>query len=141
METSALNHMVIHVQPANQSFYKALFSFLGWKVLMEDAQSLGVMGNNHVSLWFLGPIKNAANDYDGIGMNHLAIAVSSQAAVDETVVYLQEHNIQMLFETPRNRPEWCRNEDEMYYQVMFESPDRILLEVVYAGPRAKQVFP
>ena len=70
-------------------------------------------------------------------MNHLAISVSSQAAVDKTVVYLQEHNIKMLFETPRHRPEFCSSTEETYYQVMFESPDRILFEVVYLGNRVE----
>jgi hypothetical protein len=40
----------------------------------------------------------------------------------------------MLFETPRHRPEFS-SEDSTYYQIMFESPDRILLEFVYTGPK------
>jgi hypothetical protein len=31
----------------------------------------------------------------------------------------------------RHRPEFAQGEDQTYYQVMFASPDRILLEVVY----------
>lgn len=137
MEKSTFGHMVVNIQGTNQSFYKDLFKFLEWKLLMEHPKVLGVEDENKVSLWFLDPIKNVDNDYDGIGMNHLAISSPSQAAVDETVVYLQKHDIKMLFETPRHRPEFCGSTDEAYYQVMFESPDRILFEVVYTGIRSK----
>jgi catechol 2,3-dioxygenase-like lactoylglutathione lyase family enzyme len=137
MEKTTFGHMVVNIQEVNQSFYKDLFNFLGWKVLLDDPKVLGIEDENKVSLWFDNPIKKVNNDYDGIGMNHLAISVLSQAAVDETVVYLQKHNIKMLFETPRHRPEFCGSKDETYYQVMFESPDRILFEVVYTGIRSK----
>jgi catechol 2,3-dioxygenase-like lactoylglutathione lyase family enzyme len=137
MEKSTLGHMVINIQGANQSFYKDLFNFLGWKLLTDHPEVLGIEDENKVSLWFLNPIKNVVDDYDGIGMNHLAISVPSQDAVDETVVYLQSHDIKTLFETPRHRPEFCGSTDVTYYQVMFEGPDRILFEVVYIGPRSK----
>ena len=137
MEKTIFGHMVVNIQEVNQSFYKDLFNFLGWKVLLDDPKVLGIEDENKISLWFDHPIKKVNNDYDGIGMNHLAISVLSQAAVDETVVYLQKHNIKMLFETPRHRPEFCGSTDETYYQVMFESPDRILFEVVYTGIRSK----
>jgi catechol 2,3-dioxygenase-like lactoylglutathione lyase family enzyme len=137
MEKTTFGHMVVNIQEVNQSFYKDLFDFLGWKVLLDDPKVLGIEDENKVSLWFAEPIKKVNNDYDGIGMNHLAISVLSQAAVDETIVYLQKHNIKMLFETPRHRPEFCGSTDETYYQVMFESPDRILFEVVYTGIRSK----
>ena len=39
----------------------------------------------------------------------------------------------LLFETPRHRPDFARSADQTYYQVMFEIPDHILLEVVYTG--------
>jgi hypothetical protein len=50
---------------------------------------------------------------------------------------LQQHGIQALFDTPRHRPEFCSSPDNTYYQVMFESPDRILFEVVYTGPKTR----
>jgi hypothetical protein len=42
----------------------------------------------------------------------------------------------MLFDTPRHRPDFSQSPDHTYYQIMFESPDRILFEVVYTGPLA-----
>ncbi len=53
------------------------------------------------------------------------------------VNYLRERNIPPLFDTPRHRPEFAMNEEYTYYQVMFESPDRILFEIVYMGPLQK----
>ncbi|MDO9120413.1 MAG: hypothetical protein Q7U31_01420, partial [Anaerolineaceae bacterium] len=74
------------------------------------------------------------NDYDGIGMNHLGVSVEKQSDVDETVEYLKAKGVTALFETPRHRSEFS-GEGSTYYQVMFESPDKILFEVVYTGPK------
>ena len=137
MDKSTFGHLLVNIQEEHKDFYKDLFSFLGWKVLFDEPKMLGIEDEHKVSLWFVNPIKKVNNDYDGIGMNHLGLSVPSQAAVDETVAYLQKHNIKALFETPRHRPEFCGSEDETYYQVMFESPDRILFEVVYTGPLEK----
>ena len=137
MDKSTLGHLVINIIKENQVFYKEILSFLGWKIIVDHPGMLGIEDRNGVSLWFTNQIKKVNNDYDGVGMNHLAISVSSQLAVDETVAYLQKNNIKMLFETPRHRPEFCSSPAETYYQVMFESPDRILFEVVYTGPRIK----
>ena len=89
------------------------------------------------SLWFFGGAKEANNDYDGPGMNHLGMLVQQQSEVDQMVEYLQERDIPCLFGTPRHRPEFSLDAEHTYYQVMFESPDHILFEVVYMGPFAK----
>ena len=135
MVKSVFSHLQVNIHSENKAFYKELFEFLGWQVIMEEPGMLGVGDEHKVSLWFMDPIKNLANDYDGIGMNHIGISVPTQAAVDETVAFLQKHKIQSLFETPRHRPEFCGSTDETYYQVMFKSPDAILFEVVYTGPK------
>jgi hypothetical protein len=69
-------------------------------------------------------------------MNHLGIGAASQVDVDAAVAYLAERGVAALFETPRHRPEFSGSEEQTYYQVMFESPDRILFEVVYTGPKS-----
>ena len=51
------------------------------------------------------------------------------------MAYLQARGMALLFETPRHRPEFARDEQSTYYQVMFETPDRLLLEIVYIGPK------
>lgn len=134
MQTN-VSHLVYGVSPANLPFYKELMSFLGWSVLYEGDGMLGVGNGGETSIWFGAPLKDVANDYDGPGLNHLGIGTESQADVDATVAYLAERGVPALFETPRHRPEFS-GPDSTYYQVMFETPDRLLIEVVYIGPLA-----
>ena len=108
---------------------------LGWKKLYQDENKLGVGLDDGSSFWFSTPIKEFVNDYDGPGVNHVGINTSTKAEVDETVKFLQSKGIVALFETPRHRPEFSGGEDQTYYQIMFESPDRILFEIVYIGPK------
>ncbi len=130
-----VGHILFNVRPENLAFYKDLLTHLGWRPLYESDEMLGVVDARGTSIWFGGRVKEAANDYDGPGMNHLALHTDTQADVDATVAYLRERNVPPLFETPRHRPEFSQSEDQTYYQVMFESPDRILWEVVYVGPK------
>jgi catechol 2,3-dioxygenase-like lactoylglutathione lyase family enzyme len=130
-----IGHMQFNVRAANVAFYKDLLTFLGWRVLYEGEGMLGVGSADGASLWFAGQVKDVANDYDGPGLNHLAIGTETQADVDTTAAYLRERGVELLFGTPLHRPEFS-GEGRTYYQVMFESPDRILLEVVYTGPKA-----
>jgi catechol 2,3-dioxygenase-like lactoylglutathione lyase family enzyme len=132
-----LGHLVFGVATANMAFYRDLFGFLGWQTVYENPEMLGV-GAGGVSLWFGLHIKDVGNDYDGPGVNHVAIAAESIADVDSSVAYLQHHGVRALFETPRHRPEFASADDQTYYQVMFESPDRILFEFVYTGPKDRR---
>ena len=134
MPASRIGHLQVNVASANIPFYKDLLGFLGWHILYDDVDILGMEDEQGASLWFNGGAKPAANDYDGPGMNHLALAAAAQSDVDGTVAYLKERGIPALFDTPRHRPEFSPSPDKTYYQVMFESPDRVLLEVVYMGP-------
>ncbi|MBT3189915.1 MAG: hypothetical protein HN855_07035 [Anaerolineae bacterium] len=129
--------MQLNINSQNLPFYKDFFAFVGWKTLHEDATMLGV-GSTDASLWLIGNANDAKNDYDGTGMNHLALHVKSQDEVDQMVEYLREENIVPLFETPRYRPEFSQDADHTYYQVMFETPDKILIEVVYGGLLKKE---
>jgi catechol 2,3-dioxygenase-like lactoylglutathione lyase family enzyme len=131
---SSIGHLQININLQNLPYYKELFTFLGWSLWVDEPNMLGVGIASGTSLWFLGVSKDACNDHDGNGLNHLAIAVPAQSDVDETVAYMQTHGIAALFETPRHRPEFSSSTDTTYYQVMFETPDGILIEVVYTGP-------
>ena len=133
---SYLGHIQLNVQPTNVSFYKDLFGALGWKTISEGDGVLGVADTNGTSLWFIGHVKDVQNDYDGPGVNHLAISVTAQSDVDVAARYLTEHRVKHLFDTPRHRPEFSGDGPDTYYQVMFESPDRILFEIVYIGPKS-----
>ncbi len=130
---SQLGHLQINIKRENLDFYKQLLAFLEWHVIYSTDDFIGAVDKNGASVWFMGFANEAKNDYDGAGMNHLAFGVAAQGDVDATVAYLQEKGVDLLFETPRHRPDFAQGPDQTYYQVMFESPDRILLEVVYTG--------
>lgn len=129
-----LNHIQINIDYSNINFYKELFTFLGWKVIVETDGILGFGSDVNGSIWFLAKKSEHTNDYDGNGVNHIGIGADSISSVDETVNYLKSKNVTLLFDTPKHRPEFASGE-ETYYQVMFESPDKILWEVVYYGPK------
>jgi catechol 2,3-dioxygenase-like lactoylglutathione lyase family enzyme len=133
---NSISHLQFNVDPANLSFYRDLTTYLGWKTIYDGDGMLGVGGKDHSSLWFAGQVKDVSNDYDGPGLNHLGIGAASQAEVDAAAAWLAERGVTALFETPRHRPDFSQSEDDTYYQVMFETPDHILLEVVYTGPKS-----
>jgi catechol 2,3-dioxygenase-like lactoylglutathione lyase family enzyme len=133
---SQIGHVVCNINPENANFYKDLLAFAGWTVIFEAPGSVGVAGKGGASLWFMGQANDAQNDYDGRGVNHLALHVPAQTDVDAAVQYLADHGVKALFETPRHRPDFASSPADTYYQVMFESPDRILFEIVYIGPKA-----
>ncbi|MGC4192954.1 MAG: hypothetical protein QM589_17550 [Thermomicrobiales bacterium] len=136
---SWIHHLLFRIDMANVAFYRELFTALEWSVVRDNEDVLGVLGANGELLEFTGPYHpEVTSDYDGKGLNHLAVAVDSVADVDAFVMYMADQGIVPLFETPRHRPEFAEystagNGD--YYHVMFESPDNLLLEVLYAGPR------
>jgi catechol 2,3-dioxygenase-like lactoylglutathione lyase family enzyme len=132
---SNLHHIQFMVGAGNQPFYRDLFTFLEWNTLYDDDGMLGVSDGHGASLWFADQVKDVSNDYDGPGMNHLGLGADSVAVVDATVAFLRERNVELLFDTPQHRAEFSESEEHTYYQVMFESPDRILIEVVYTGPK------
>ena len=133
---SQFGHLQINIDPANLGFYRDLFAFLEWAPYADTDEMLGVGDANGGSLWFGGYDGNGkANDYDGIGVNHIGIAVSAQKDVDAAVDYLKSKNVEALFETPRHRPDFGMGDGQTYYQVMFRSPDNLLFEIVYIGPK------
>jgi catechol 2,3-dioxygenase-like lactoylglutathione lyase family enzyme len=108
--------------------------FLGWKMILEEEKIVGFSSGESASIWFLAKTNDSQNNYDGIGVNHIGIGVNSIEPVNAIVDYLADHAVKTLFGTPRYRPEFS-GADNIYYQVMFESPDKILFEVVCAGPK------
>jgi catechol 2,3-dioxygenase-like lactoylglutathione lyase family enzyme len=135
MQTAPIGHMQFNVRGENLPFYRDLLTFLGWRVIGEWPGMIGLGSLGGQSLWFIGQAKEVSNDYDGPGLNHLAFAAASVADVDESVAWLHGRGVAALFETPRHRPDFSADEQSTYYQVMFETPDRILVEIVYIGPK------
>ncbi len=135
MTRGKLGHLQLNVKSENLPFYTGLFTELGWASIMSADWAEAFKDAGDVSLWFIAGAKDVQNDYDGPGVNHIALAAESQAEVDATVAWLNEQGITCLFETPQHRPDFAQSEDHTYYQVMFESPDGILFEHVYIGPK------
>jgi catechol 2,3-dioxygenase-like lactoylglutathione lyase family enzyme len=130
-----LGHILFNVEAANLPFYRSLLEFMGWQTIEDDPAMLGVSDGARGSLWFGTEGKAIANDYDGRGVNHVALGTEAQTDIDAIAAYLQEQGVALLFSTPQHRAEFSHG-DHTYYQVMFESPDGILFECVYTGPKA-----
>lgn len=128
-----VGHLVYGVHPENLAFYREMFTFLGWAVLYEGEGMLGLGASDDTSIWFGAATAEVANHYDGPGLNHLALQSETVGEVDEAAAWLGERGIEMRFDTPRHRPDFS-GEGSTYYQIMFESPDRLLFEIVYIGP-------
>jgi catechol 2,3-dioxygenase-like lactoylglutathione lyase family enzyme len=133
---SAWNHVQMNVEPANRAFYKELFTLLGWEAWHEDEKMLGMGVEGKGSFWFASAPGKQKTDYDQLGVNHLGVRAEEQKDVDEVAAFLKRRGVAALFGTPRHRPEFAEGEGQTYYQVMFASPDHVLLEVVYIGPKA-----
>jgi catechol 2,3-dioxygenase-like lactoylglutathione lyase family enzyme len=134
---SAFYHLQININTKNLSFYNDIMKFLGWIIIFENEEMAGYRSEKNGDLWFIGAQKQQITDYDGYGVNHIGLRVENQSDVDEVVTYLKQHRVEPLFETPKHRPDFASEPDETYYQVMFESPDKILFEVVYVGPKVE----
>lgn len=135
---TALSHLQVNVRKENLPYYADLFNFLGWNTLHQDEGVIhGVSGSNKASLWFYAAeTRDVANDYDGPGTNHIAIGAEAQGDIDTAADYLRGKGVELLFATPRHRAEFSSGEGQTYYQVMFKSPDNVLFEIVYTGPKS-----
>ena len=128
-------HIQVNIDFKNISFYKDLLFFLGWSVIFETSDTIGFKSGENGDLWFVDSQKKEQTDYDKMGMNHLSVRVEKQPDLDRLISYLKEKQILPLFGTPKHRSEFTSNKNETYYQVMFVSPDNILFEIVYIGPK------
>lgn len=135
-----MNSYFYHIQfnvnlKKNKGFYSELMKFLGWDVIFEGDKVIGFKTKTNGDLWFVDASEKEIQDYDDIGANHVSLRVDEMKDVDSVVEFLKEKGIPTLFETPRHRPEFSADETQTYYQVMFETPDKILFEIVYIGSK------
>jgi hypothetical protein len=130
------NHLQINIDPANRPFYKDLFTALGWAPWHEDENMLGMGVEGKGSFWFASAPGKHKGDYDQLGVNHIGVRAEEQKDVDAVATFLRQRHVPSLFGTPCHRPEFAEGVGETYYQVMFTSPDNVLIEVVYIGPKA-----
>ena len=106
----SIGHLQFNVPATSLPFYRDVFTDLGWSVLHFGPDGmLGLGASDDGSLWFTAVSPNAArepNGSDGIGLNHLALGVSSIAAVYAAAAVLTARGVPLLFETPRHRAEF-----------------------------------
>ena len=129
-------HIQVNVNlEKNRQFYKDLMDFMGWSIIFEEGDVVGYKSKTNGDLWFYDVKDKPQQDYDSIGMNHIGLRVDELKNIDEIMEMLKKKGTRMLFDTPRHRPEFSSDPTHTYYQIMFESPDKILFEIVYIGPK------
>ena len=135
----SLYHLQLNVSSAKKSlpFYKALFDYLGYKIIDESPGHIGV-SNGTTDFWIIetepGFTKNGFHRKN-TGINHLAFKVDSKDDVDRFCKdFLKKKKIPTLYGTPKVFPEYKKG----YYAVFFEDPDRIKLEVVFIPSRLEK---
>jgi hypothetical protein len=131
---SYLNHVQLNIDFENIWFYKGVMEFLGWKIVIDSEEIVGFESGRSGSIWLLPKQNDNKNDYNGPGVNHIGIGVDSVGPVDEIAKFIRRSGIKPLYDTPKYRPEFS-GDDKTYYQVMFETPDKILFEVVCSGSK------
>ncbi len=134
---ATFGHIQINVQDfeKNVELYRKLATYFEWQTIHDADGFFGAMMNSESSIWFSqSPVKEK-NNRDSDGLNHIGINVSSRGDVDTFInEFMKPNNIEALFGTPQERSEFMY-EGSDYYQVMFELPGTVLIEVVYTGPK------
>lgn len=133
---ASLGHLQMNIDfEKNAKFYKDMMIALGWNVIHESDDALG-FSLNDTSIWFMQKEHDVVNDYDGPGLNHMGLQVENQKDVDTFMSdFMKPNNVQALFDTPRYREDFAIDKNSTYYQVMFKTPDNILVEILYAGSK------
>lgn len=130
MGGTRFSHLEINVGDYRRSilFYDKVLRPLGWERLV-CTQDFTAYCDGHLKL-ILCPV-SSEHQKDGfhrkrIGLNHIALSVSSREEVDRFYrEILQAQGIPTLYQ------EGPAGDDE-YYSILFEDPDRMKIEVVFA---------
>src|SRR5580693_8747182 len=132
MPKSFVYHLQINVSDAKQSlpFYRAFFSYLGYRVVDESPEHIGV-SDGTTDFWIIQSKKAHAKrrfHRKSPGLNHISFGVASPEAVRKfTRDFLKKRKMKVLYDSPRSFPQYHKD----YYAVYFEGPDRIKLEVTH----------
>lgn len=123
-------HVQINVGPEAILFYRALFGFLDYRVMVENDDVLGV-SNGTTDFWMIAtpPGRRGARFHrKNTGLNHVCFGVRERSDVDRFVAeFMRPRSIAMLYDSPREFPEYRPG----YYAVFFEDPDRLKIEVAH----------
>ena len=126
-----LYHVQINVGgPDAIAFYRELFAFLDYRVVVETHDLLGV-SNGTTDFWMIAtpPDRRAARFHrKNPGINHVCFGVRERGDVDRFVAeFMRPRGITTLYDSPRDYPEYRPG----YYAVFFEDPDRLKIEVAH----------
>ena len=134
---SFMHHVQVNIDTQNIKFYTDLLDFLGWTAIMQTESFAGFHSEENGDVWFVPAQDNDVSSCNKRGLNHVCFGVSSVQEVDAFVDWLVRNAIKTFPETPKYKPGFGPGDGEVYYQVMFESPDRILFEIVYTGKNVR----
>lgn len=114
----------------NPSLFIRIYSgYLGYKVIYEDEETLGMAGGT-VGIWIMAtPERYKVNKFHrkATGLNHLAFRVGLKDDVDKfDEEFIKKNGLKTLYDTPKYFPEYSPRD----YAVFFEDPDRVKLEVM-----------
>ncbi|GBC86614.1 hypothetical protein HRbin12_00611 [bacterium HR12] len=132
------HHLDLNVRSleVSEAFYREVLGHLGLRELDrgEDWVSFGDASGYLTLVQTAEPFLYHGFHRKRIGVNHLALRAPSREAVDEFHAWLRERRIPVLYGGPLDQG----TEDDPYYAVYFEDPDRFKLEYVYRprGPAA-----
>ncbi len=132
------HHLDLNVRnlEVSEAFYREVLGHLGLRELDrgEGWVSFGEDGSYLTLVQTAEPFLYHGFHRKRIGVNHLAIRAPSREAVDELHAWLRERRLPILYGGPLDQG----TEDDPYYAVYFEDPDRFKLEYVYRphGPAA-----
>ena len=127
-----LYHVQINVREPRRTipFYRSLFDFLEYRVIVEADEMLGV-SNGTTDFWLMAaaPDRRPARFHrKNPGVNHLCFGVWERADVDRFASdFMRPRDILSLYGSPREYPEYRPG----YYAVFLEDPERLKLEVAH----------
>jgi len=124
-------HVQINVgEPGAIAFYRALFAFLEYRVMVATDDVLGV-SNGTTDFWMIAapPARRVARFHrKNPGINHVCFGVRERGDVDRFVAeFMWPRGIAALYDSPREFSEYRPG----YYAVFFEDPDRLKIEVAH----------
>lgn len=130
-----MNAFVYHVEinvadPGAIAFYRALFQFLDYRVMVETDDVLGV-SNGTTDFWMTATPsarRGARFHRKHTGLNHVCFGVRERSDVNRFAAeFMGPRSIAALYDSPREFPEYRPG----YYAVFFEDPDRLKIEIAH----------
>jgi len=129
---ATIGHVGINLSNSNESFnlWKDLFQYFGFKITEDGKKHFDASDGTSYFCISVTEKKYRKDSFHRkrIGLNHIALRVSSRILVDQFVSdFLAPRKIHPLYGGAKAYPEYV----EGYYAVFFEDSDRIKIEVNY----------